>query len=189
MQLGKEDDALRELERAAELAPDSSFVLGQLGQLYLKRDDFDAGVAALKRAKEADPQDEETCRWLGAAYLFRSYADAESAVEELETAAELDPKDTAAHYHLAMAYARRGDELDKQRAIGALEKAVQLDPSQTEAYYYLGRLYLETDQQEAAISAWRHYVAVSEDAETLAKVRMWLHAQEEGQASGSGPGG
>jgi len=188
MQLDKEDDALREMERAAELAPDNSFVLGQLGQLYLKHEDFDAGVAVLKRAKEADPQDQEIRHWLGAAYLFRSYADAESAVQELEAAAKMDPEDAAAQYRLATAYVRRDKEQDKQRAISALERAVQLDPSQTEAYYYLGQLYLETDQGEAAISAWRHYVLVSEDAETVAKVRMWLDAQEEGRASGSGTG-
>lgn len=182
LQLGREDDAVRHLERAAELAPDSNFVHRQLGQLYLKRDDFEAGVASLRRAKEAAPQDQETRRWLGAAYLFRSYADAENAVKELETAAELDPGDAALHSRLAMAYVRRDEALDKQRAITALERALQLDPSQTEEYYYLGRLYLDTDQREAGISAWRHYVATSDDLETVEKVRNWLRAQEEGGA-------
>jgi len=182
LQVGREDDAVRELERAAELAPDSNFVHRQLGQLYLKRDDFEAGVASLRRAKEADPQDRETRRWLGAAYLFRSYADAENAVKELERAAELDPEDAALHSRLAMAYVRRDEALDKERAITALERSLQLDPSQTEAYYYLGRLYLDTDQREAGIKAWRYYVATSDDLETVEQVRKWLRAQEEGEA-------
>lgn len=182
LQLGREDDAVRHLERAAELAPDSNFVHRQLGQLYLKRDDFEAGVASLMRAKEAGPQDQETRRWLGAAYLFRSYADAENAVKELEMAAELDPEDAALQSRLAMAYVRRDEALDKKRAITALERAVQLDPSETEAYYYLGRLYLDTDQREAGIEAWRYYAATSDDLETVEKVRNWLRAQEEGRA-------
>ncbi len=182
LQLGRKDDAVRELERAAELAPDSNFVHRQLGQLYMKRDDFEAGVASLRRAKEADPQDQETRRWLGAAYLFRSYADAENAVKELEMAAELDPEDASLQSRLAMAYVRRDEALDKQRAITALQRALQLDPSETEAYYYLGRLYLDTDQPEAGIEAWRYYVATSDDLETVEKVRNWLRAQEEGAA-------
>jgi len=187
LQLGREDDTLRELERAAELAPDSGFVLRQLGQLYMKRDDYEAGVAALERAREVDPEDQETRHWLGAAYLYRSYADSERAVEELEAAASLDPEDAATQYRLAMAYMRRDDPRDSERAIGALEKALLLDPSQTEAYFHLGRLYLGLDQREAATRAWRRYVMVSDDAETVKKVQAWLDAQEEGRPSGSNP--
>jgi len=183
LQLEREDDALRELERAAELAPDSAFVWRQLGQLYLKRDDYEAGVAALEMAREADPQDQETHHMLGAAYLYRSYSDAERAVQELEEAIRLDPEDAAAHYRLAMAYVRRDDPSDEGRAVGALEKAIEIDPSQSEAYYYLGRLYLNLGQTEAAIKAWRHYVTVSDDQETVRKVRQWLAAQEESQSS------
>ena len=188
LQLGREEDAVRELERAAELAPDAGFVLRQLGQLYLKRDDYEAGVAALERASQADPQDQDTRHWLGAAYLYRSYADAERAVEELELAVELDPEDAATRYRLAIAYVRRDGESDEQRAVNALEKAIELDPSQSEAYYYLGQLYLGLGQREAGISAWRHYVKVSQDQETVAKVQLWLDAQEEGQSPGSGSG-
>lgn len=186
MQLGREDDALEELQTAAALAPDNAFVLARLGQLYLQRDEFDKGVDALERAAELDPNDAIPRYWLGVAYHFRSYTDIQKAVSTLEEAAELGPDEAEVHYHLAMAYIRRDDDLDEQKAINALIRTIELDPEQAEAYYYLGQLYIQTDEREAGIAAWEHYVAESDDAETVEKVRGWLRNVQAGSESATG---
>jgi len=179
LQLGREDEALKELERSAELAPDNSFVQTQLGRLYLKREDFVKSVTALEKAKELDPEEAQIRYWSGAAYYFRSYADAKAAVTELEKAAELDPEDAETRSRLAMAYVRRDDPDDRDRALHALEKALELDPQQAEPYYYLGQLYLQAGRQKEAIAAWHEYVAKGQDEEAVAKVRTWLRNLEE----------
>jgi len=189
LQLEREEEALTELERAAELAPDNSFVQAQLGRLYLKREDLAKSVAALEKARELDPEDSQIRYWLGAAYYFRSYADVSSAVTELEKATELDPEDAESQTRLAMAYMHRDDTGDRDRALRALEKALELDPQQAEPYYYLGQLYLQAGRREEAIAAWREYVAKGEDQEAVARVRTWLQALEEGETvnPSSGP--
>lgn len=186
MQLGREDDALAELEKAAALAPDNVFVLGQLGKLYLQRDEFEKGVDALERAAELDPDDAILRYWLGVAYHYRSYTDVQKAVSTLEEAAQIAPDEAEIHYHLAMAYVRRDDDLDEQKAIRALIQTLKLDPTQTEAYYYLGQLYIKTAERDAGIAAWEHYVAESDDAESVEKVRGWLRNMKAGAEPGSG---
>jgi len=180
LQLGREEEALAELERAAELAPDNSFIQAQLGRLYLKREDLAKSVAALERARELEPEEAQIRYWLGAAYYFRSYADAKSAVAELEKAVELDPEDAESQTRLAMAYMHRDEAGDRDRASRALEKALELDPQQAEPYYYLGQLHLQAGRREEAIAAWREYVARGEDQETVARVRTWLQDLEAG---------
>jgi len=180
MQLGQEDKAVEALEKAAELAPDNTFVLSQLGQLYLQREELEKGVDALERVKALDPDDAVVRYWLGMAYHFRSFADAERSVVELEKAAELEPDRAEIRFHLALAYVRRDEGMDDQRAIHALLKTLELDPSQSEAYYYLGQLYLSAGESESAVSAWNKYVAESGDVETVEKVRALLKNIQEG---------
>lgn len=180
LQLGREDDALKELERAAELAPNEPFILGRLGQLYLNREQFDKAVAVLERARDANPGDAEIRSWLGAAYYYRSYNDPEKAVAELEKAAELAPEDADSHRHLALAYVRRDNEGDRERAIRSLEKCLQLDPKQSEAHYYLGQLYARGGEWAKARAAWQRYVEVGEDAERVQQARAWLRSLQEG---------
>ena len=174
MQLGRQDQAIEELETAAGLQPDSPMVFTQLGQLYLQQGDLPKAVAALQRAKEIDPEDPITRYWLGVAYHQRSYQDAEDSVHELEEAVRLEPNEADLYFHLAMAYVRRDDDQDTLNARAALKRTLELDPSQTEPYYYLGQLALQDEDYATALEAWRRYVAVSDDLETVEKVRQWL---------------
>lgn len=179
LELGQEEDAIEELEKAAWLAPENSFVLGQLGRLYLGGDEYDKSVAILLRAKEADPENPVIRYWLGAAHFFRSYSEAQNAVLELERAAKLDPEDAEIQFRLAMAYVRRDDAEDVESAIRALERTLELDSSQTDAYYYLGQLYLRAGRPEAANKVWQQYVAEGEDPDMVRNAREFLRSLAE----------
>jgi tetratricopeptide (TPR) repeat protein len=187
MQLGREDDALREMERAAELAPDNAFVLGQLGFLYLRRREFEQSIAMLERAKAAAPDEAPIRLWLGKAYHFRSLADAEKAVVELERGAELAPQSGDIHYRLALSYMRREDPSDSQRAIQSLQRTIELDPGYADAYYHLGLLHAQANEWEAAIEAWHSYVDLSDDQESVQRVRGWLRNLKERRDSAPAP--
>lgn len=178
-ELGRDDEALAEMERAAELAPDSGFILGRLGQLYMQRDDYERSVDALRGAIETGEYEEDTVYALAVSLLYRSRADAEKAIEGLELAAQRQPDEAGIYYHLANAYMWRDGVGDEQRAIDALNRALELDDTLTEPYFYLGRLYMRLGDRENAVAAWRQYVNVSDDAETVAQVREFLSTLEE----------
>jgi len=180
LQLGRGDDALRELERAAALAPKDGGILFQLGQVYLQRNDFERSIATLERAKQAAPEDAQTRTLLGTAYYYRGRADIQDAVRELEQGAVLDPQDADLQFRLALAYLQRDDAEDDERARQALQQALALDPGQSEAYRYLGLVYLRAGQQDAAVEAWRRYVEVGADAQTVERVRDWLRSLQAG---------
>jgi len=171
---GRTKDAAQELEKAAELAPDNAAIHAKLGELYYELDEYESGVRVLERAKEIDPQDPDIRHLLGLTYFYRSRADAVSAVAEMEETASLTPDDAEVQYHLAMAYIVREADGDTERAIKALEKATRLDPAKSDAYLQLGRMYLESGRAEAAVAAWEQYVATSDDAETVEKVRQMI---------------
>ncbi len=183
--MGELDKSIAELEQAAALVPENAFIFSQLGQLYLQKEDYEKAVHALQRASELDPAAAEVRFLLGLARYRRSFLDAEAAVQALEDAVKLRPEQAEIHYQLALAYMRRDSEGDEERAIAALERALALDPDQVEAYYHLGHLYLSNGQLEQAIVAWRHYVAESDDQETVAAVRAWLQELEQRATSGT----
>ena len=174
LEMGRTQEAIAELETAVQLDPESAVAWGQLGRLYLQEKELDKAVLALRQATTLDPAEPRYRYSLGVAYHYRSYTDVESALEELQGAAELQPDQSEIYYHMAMAYMRRDDPEDKALAIHNFRRALELDPEQTEAYYYLGRLYFEMDELEAGVTAWRHYVEVSPDLDTVARVREWL---------------
>ena len=188
LQLDRQEEALQEMEHVNELAPGDSFVLSQLGQLYLKQNEFDEAVDALEEAREVDPENAVVGYWLGVAYHYRSYADIEMAVLELQRAIELEPEEAEAHYHLAMTLLRRDDPGDDEQAIDALLETLKLDPAQSEAYYYLGRAYLEIGQPEAAVKSWKQYIVESDDEVTVARVREWLSNVPDELEIGDAPG-
>ncbi len=176
LQMGQQDKAVLELERAAELAPDDTFILSRLGELYMQQKELDKAVLVWKRVTELNPEDVMAHYWLGVAYHIRSYVDAEEAVQKLERAAELDAGQAQIYRNLAMAYVRRNDDYDEHRAIQAWLKVLELDPSQTDAYYYLGQLYMRTDQPQLAKESWEKYLAKGDDPEIKARVRELLQA-------------
>ena len=183
LQLGQMDEAIKEMERAAELAPDEVFVWSRLGEIYFKQDRHSEAVETFERVKTLTPDDGDARYWLGLSYYFRSFDDLEQAVLELERAAVLDPNSPEVSFHLAMAYLRRDDSDDHLRAIAALERVLVLDPAETDVYFQLGQLYLRAEQYDRARQAWQRFVARSQDTERVTRVRVWLDELEESTAS------
>ena len=183
LQLGQMDEAIKEMERAAELVPDEVFVWSRLGEIYFKQDRHSDAVETFERVKTLTPDDGDARYWLGLSYYFRSFDDLEQAVLELERAAVLDPDSPEVSFHLAMAYLRRDDSDDHLRAIAALERVLVLDPAETDVYFQLGQLYLRAEQYDRARQAWQRFVARSQDTERVTRVRVWLDELEESTAS------
>jgi len=182
MQLGRNEEAIAELQRATELAPDQAFVWFRLGALLVREERYDAAIDALEAGLALDDSDADAHYWLGVALHYRTFEDTSRAVSELERSVSLDPEAPENHYQLALAYTNRDWPDDAARAIQAYQRVVALDPEQTEAYYHLGQLYMREGDSEQALEAWRFYVAHSDDPERSETVTTWIATVESAQS-------
>jgi tetratricopeptide (TPR) repeat protein len=103
VRLGREDEGLREMERAVALAPDCAFCRKDLGQLYRRK-----GERLQARASELLQKDPASAE--GMADVRESWRLLRRAVEEYETAEELDPFDVTIVHDLAFLHEEAGDE-------------------------------------------------------------------------------
>ncbi len=129
--LGRLDEAIAALQKAAMMKPGDPTLTKELAKAYfkkgvdaLKAKEYGQSVDALLKAKEYDPSDGYISANLGEAYLFQKrYPEAERALAMAVTALP----------NSADVYMRLGLAFEKQRkwdlALNAYKKANQLNPS------------------------------------------------------------
>ena len=111
--LGNHTEAEQYYLRAMQL--DADYLSGwiHLGQVYLDDTQLAKAEAAFSRALEIDP--ENAAALTGMARFHIANRDFERAIDQLETAVEIQPTASQLHYYLAMAYRQTGDrELARQ---------------------------------------------------------------------------
>jgi tetratricopeptide (TPR) repeat protein len=94
-------------ERALELQPDDGATLVWLGEVHLSEGRAEAAEPLFDKALSAQPDSAAALFGRGRAALARK--DFARAVKDLEQAAQLDPRASAVHYPLAMAYRGLGN--------------------------------------------------------------------------------
>jgi len=91
-------------KRSVELAPDLGEAHHALGFAYYNRSDMDRAEAEWRRAAELAPGNAEAWYWRGWGRLFRSdTVSLAEAVQYLERAAALDPRDPQTYFRLSSA--------------------------------------------------------------------------------------
>lgn len=140
------------------------------------------GIQAAQKAVQIKPADAENHRLLGtlcgqvvpAAGALGGLKYGKCALESINKAIELDPKNAAAYlsrgvgnYYLPPAF---GGGIDK--AIGDFQKAVQLNPKLAEGYLWLGLAYRKENKNEEARQALTKAVQLNPD-------RIWAKQQLE----------
>ncbi len=164
-QLGNEPEAVKQLERALEAAPDPT-AIALLDGLYTKRREWEklVGLGRRRLAAEKDPQR----RREQALELARLAERAKKSALSIECWAEvlaLDPAEPEALGALEKLYERerRWPELAQICAHQA-ESAVE-PAKQAIAWQKLGQLYGERlDDPERAVDAWRRLLAIAPDS-------------------------
>jgi tetratricopeptide (TPR) repeat protein len=105
------------------------------GYLALQNGDVSGAIAQLEQASAADPNDFQTCLYLGAAY---GQAERQmDAVNVLTRAVQLQPANAQARYNLAVALESAGYN---EQAATAAQQAVQLQPDYAKAQEMVARL-------------------------------------------------
>jgi tetratricopeptide (TPR) repeat protein len=173
---GETAKALPFFERAHEIQPQEEAILIWLANAYLDLNRLDAAREAFSTARTQHPKSAAAFSGLGRTALTgRDYS---HAVEYLEEALSIDPRATAVHYHLALAYRglgrldaasahmrRRGDR-DVQLADPLLDElwaAVQSPFT----YEHLGVEATNRGDYPAAIAQFRRGLQLAPDDTSL----------------------
>jgi tetratricopeptide (TPR) repeat protein len=147
----KPDEALKEFQETARLAPDSPLAVYWLGKAYLFQKDRDQAEKCFKKVLAMDPQNYHAMAMLG-----RMYAMDKDKLDQAETylkqALDNSPENLDAHFDLARIYARKGER----------EKAAQefryLFNKEGEFFVYhfeLGRILEAWGNKEGALREYR----------------------------------
>jgi adenylate cyclase len=123
------DDAIRRLERATELDPNSSFARGYLGVAFMFGGESDLALPALDEAKRLSPRDHQMVLWqTSSAWAHLNGDRFAEAVDCAKRAMEVNPNFPDTHGVLAAAAAHLGRMTD---AKAGLDGYVRLLPGLT----------------------------------------------------------
>ena len=100
-------------KKAVALNPSQPNALFALGMIYRNQNQMDAALESFSKILAADAQDSPTLYQAGQIYLKQQKY--QQAVDTLRKVIELSPYDIAAHYNLATALIRKGDQADGQK--------------------------------------------------------------------------
>jgi tetratricopeptide (TPR) repeat protein len=129
------DQAKHEFEQELQIDPTNAGAEYVLGELARQNQQWDEAVARFSRAAKLDAHFGEAFLGLGMSLLAeKKYAD---ALNPLETAVRLEPRNPDAHYNLAMAYTRTGHKEDGEKEFAIHKRLIANDggavqPSQPE---------------------------------------------------------
>lgn len=143
----------------AETYPESWRFFVSRADAYLKRDQWEAGEADLKKAVELAPEEPTTLNYLGYSWAERG-VNLDQAFDLLKQAVEKEPRSGAIIDSVGWAHYQRGNY---NEALINLEKAVSLEPDDPTLTDHLGDVYWVLGRQIEARYEWRRALALDPD--------------------------
>jgi tetratricopeptide (TPR) repeat protein len=117
-------EAVEYLERAYAIDPietGKKGALGFIGQYYLDQKKYDEAEEWLHKAVAADPNDAEAHVSLAKTFLQRQPPQPDKAIQDLQKATKINPKDAHALAHMVEAYALKKDAKGAEEALNKLK--------------------------------------------------------------------
>ena len=126
--LGKPEEALQEVKRATELAPNDADAFYYLGRLHFSTDKVAAALSDFQRALELDPSSARTENQLGQTYeALGQWQDAERAyLKAIEIERSQAKKSEWPYFNVGVLYLNTRRELE---AVAYLQEALRRNPS------------------------------------------------------------
>ena len=149
IKFGISETRAKELEEFAKQNNSaSSNDLLEEGKTYCDNEEYDKAIEIFKKAVELNPNDDESCRWLGNSYLQNNQI--EEAIKYHLKATELNPNKCDNWSMLGNSYRINGQ---KEEAIKYCLKATELNPDNSENWFWLGASYNQNGQYQEAINS------------------------------------
>ena len=147
--LGRPEEALREVKRATELAPNDADAFYYLGRLHFSTDKFAAALSDFQRALELDPSSVRTENQLGQTYeALGQWQDAERAyLKAIEIERSQAKKSEWPYFNLGVLSLKEGQSIE---AIRWLREALVRRGSWTEAKVQLAAALSAGNQLDEA---------------------------------------
>ncbi len=156
-------EAVRVLQQAEVLSPQSPGIHHYLGYAFWKQDQWAAAQTEFQKAHQLDPKNPYTLYFL--ARIAQSTQHTEEAIRDYETVLALGPAIYDTNQRLGQLYADRG-QLGKAR--DSIEAALKQTPWDSALYYQLGRI----DQKTAHPAAAREEFASAERLKGASQVAV-----------------
>ena len=151
-------DALRALQRAAELSPNDVEAHNNLGVSLQESGQSDGAVASYRRALEIKPDYVEAHYNLGIA--LQGLGQLDGAVASYRRALEIQPDYAQAYNNLGIALQGLG-QFDG--AVASYRRALEIKPDYAEAHNNLGNALRELRQPNDAVASYRRAVEIKPD--------------------------
>jgi serine/threonine protein kinase/tetratricopeptide (TPR) repeat protein len=148
LRTGKFPEAIAELKRGLQLAPNSDEGYVRLGNAYMESGQKDEAITAYKKAIEVNPYYWGHHIVLGNAYF--SIGQTEQALTEFKRVTELDPENVRGWDNLGNALQRLGRT---EQTVSAYQKSIELEPTWS-AYSNLGNAYFLLKRYNDAVQAF-----------------------------------
>jgi tetratricopeptide (TPR) repeat protein len=140
---GEYDEAVRELEAAAQADPKLPFVHFNLGLAYLRKQDHERARAEFKKDLELEPDVAFTYEELGNVESTLEHED--EAAKNYRQAVKLDPRLAGAHMGLAKIEERRRNY---RAALAELDEVIRLDQGNASARYLRGQVLVRMGREK-----------------------------------------
>jgi two-component system chemotaxis response regulator CheY len=155
--------SIAELEIALDKAPDSGDTALKLGEAYMKDGQLMKAVETLARSvmlfarDSAAAQQAKGWNCLGKAKFEFGESENDAVIQDdgmhdMNKALELDPGLVAACYNLMVAYKKTGLT---SKAIEMFERVTALEPKDAHGWLDMGKAFLENDEQDKAVFAFK----------------------------------
>jgi protein O-GlcNAc transferase len=156
--LGKDDEALAELERAATVGPENLHALKLRSQIYYHAKRFDDAIPVLQKAAAIAPRDPDIPARLGRVYLEKKvYAD---AIRQLLAAHDLDPKANDILSDLMTAEYMSKDYAIALQVLDTLAKRTELPAP---SWFIRAVCYDKLGQPAQALDAYQRFLHLNKD--------------------------
>jgi len=140
---GEYDEAVRELEAAAQADPKLPFVHFNLGLTYLRKQDYERARTEFEKDLEIDPDLASTYEQLG--NVESTLQQDVDAAENYRQAIKLDPRLTSARIGLAKIEERRKNY---RAALAQLDEVIRLDTGNASARYLRGQVLIRLGREK-----------------------------------------
>ena len=161
--------ARAEYEKALAAVPDNPVILRAIARTYYGEKKYDEAVAALKKAVEKDPSDNETMLLLASLQLEKG--DLEEGKALLDKIPPESIKDPGVYLNAGIVL------LNKKNAAAAWEqfdKAVRVKPDEADSYFYRGLAALQVKKKAEAKADLQKYLELAPTGSQAADAKELL---------------